>query len=242
MTGGPPLLELDGVDAAYGAVQVLFEVGLALGSGESLAVLGSNGAGKSTLLRVISGLRPCTAGRMRWRGSTVAGLTAERRCALGIAHVMGGSGTFPPLTVGENLRAGAYRYRGRDAHRRVQRSLEQFPMLASRLDTRAADLSGGQQHLLALAVALVHDPDLLLIDELSLGLAPVMVDQVLDVVRGLRSSGLALVVVEQSADLALGLADRAIFMEKGTIRFDGPSAVLAGRHDLLRVAFLGGGP
>jgi ABC-type branched-subunit amino acid transport system ATPase component len=155
-----------------------------------------------------------------------------------MVEVVGGSGTFPSLTVLDNLRAGAYRYRRHEARRRIETAFERFPVLVPLRHARAAVLSGGQQHLLALAIALLHDIDLLLVDELSLGLAPVVVQQVLDVVRELKASGLTMVLVEQSADLALDLADRALFLEKGSIRFDGEAAELAGRRDLLGAAFL----
>lgn len=234
------VLELHSVDAGYGQVQVLFGVDLEVCRGETVAVLGANGAGKSTLLNVVSGLRRCTAGSVVWKGRAITALAAERRSNLGIVQVIGGSGVFRPLSVADNLRAGAFRYHRREARRRIERSFELFPMLASRRGVRAGELSGGQQHLLALAIAMVHDPELLLIDELSLGLAPVVVQQVLDVVRALKADGLTMVLVEQSAELALELADRAVFMEKGSIKFDGPSGELSARTDLLRAVFFRG--
>jgi ABC-type branched-subunit amino acid transport system ATPase component len=232
------LLELRSVGACYGSVQVLFDVGLEVAQGETVAVLGANGAGKSTLLNVVSGLRKCSSGSVVWKGTAISALPAERRSGLGIVQVIGGSGIFPPLSVLDNLRAGAYRYGRREGRRRMDRSFDTFPVLAERRTARAGELSGGQQHLLALAIAMVHDPELLLIDELSLGLAPVMVQQVLDVVRALKAEGLTIVLVEQSADLALEIADRAVFLEKGSIRFVGPCRELAERGDLLRAAFL----
>lgn len=236
----PAVLELRSVSAGYGPVQVLFDVDLEVREGETVALLGANGAGKSTLLNVVSGLMPCTTGAVNFKGSAVTGQSPERRSTLGIVQVIGQSGIFPPLSVVDNLRAGAYRYPRHDARRRIERAFDRFPTLASKRRSRAGDLSGGQQHLLALAVALVHDPELLLIDELSLGLAPVMVDHVLDIVRELKDDGLTMVVVEQSAEQALRLADRAVFMEKGAVGFDGPSAELSGSN-LLRAVFLRGG-
>jgi ABC-type branched-subunit amino acid transport system ATPase component len=232
-------LELRGVDFSYGKVQVLFGVDLAVGRGETLALLGSNGAGKSTLLRVISGLNRPDRGTVMLNGVPITATIAEQRVRLGIVQLIGGEATFPSLTVVENLRAGAYRYPRREAKTRVERALEVFPMLADRRAAVAADLSGGQQHMLALAIALIHDPDVLLIDELSLGLAPVVVQQVLDVVRELKTRAMTMILVEQSVDVALGIADRAVVMEKGEIRFAGTAHELASRDDLVRTAFLG---
>jgi ABC-type branched-subunit amino acid transport system ATPase component len=235
-------LELRGIDFSYGKVQVLFGVDLAVGRGETLALLGSNGAGKSTLLRVISGLNRPDRGIVMLNGVPITATIAEQRVRLGIVQLIGGEATFPSLTVVENLRAGAYRYPRREAKARVERALEVFPMLADRRAAVAADLSGGQQHMLALAIALIHDPDVLLIDELSLGLAPVVVQQVLDVVRELKTRAMTMILVEQSVDVALGIADRAVVMEKGEIRFAGTAHELASRDDLVRTAFLGRGP
>jgi ABC-type branched-subunit amino acid transport system ATPase component len=242
---GPPqgelALELHGIDFSYGKVQVLFGVDLAVGRGETLALLGSNGAGKSTLLRIVSGLNRPDRGTVMLDGVPVTETIAEQRVRLGIVQLIGGEATFPPLTVVENLRAGAYRYPRREAKARVERALELFPRLADRRSAAAADLSGGQQHMLALAIALMHDPEVLLIDELSLGLAPVVVQQVLDVVRDLKTRAMTMILVEQSVDVALDIADRAIVMEKGEIRFAGSAHELASRDDLVRSAFLGRG-
>jgi ABC-type branched-subunit amino acid transport system ATPase component len=144
------------------------------------------------------------------------------------------------LTVFENLRAGAYMYGRTEATRRIERALELFPVLSERRAALAADLSGGQQHMLALALGLMHDPDVLVIDELTLGLAPVVVQQMIDVIRDLRERGLTMVIVEHTVDVALEIADRAVFMEKGRVQFAGSTTELADRPDLLRVAFLGG--
>jgi ABC-type branched-subunit amino acid transport system ATPase component len=232
-------LELRGIDFSYGKVQVLFGVDLTVARGETLALLGSNGAGKSTLLRVVSGLNRPGRGTVMLNGAPITATIAEQRVRLGIVQLIGGEATFPSLTVVENLRAGAYRYPRRESRARVERALEMFPMLAGRRAAMAADLSGGQQHMLALAIALMHDPEVLLIDELSLGLAPVVVQQVLDVVRDLKTRAMTMILVEQSVDVALGIADRAVVMEKGEIRFAGTAHELASRDDLVRSAFLG---
>lgn len=236
---GAAALELRAVDFSYGKVQVLFAVDLTVARGETLALLGSNGAGKSTLLRVVSGLNPPDRGVVSLHGTPITHTTAEERVKLGIVQLIGGLATFPPLTVAENLRAGAFRYSRQDAKERIDRAFDLFPMLGERRRAAAADLSGGQQHMLAIAIALLHDPEILLIDELSLGLAPVVVQQVLDVVRELKTHDMTMILVEQSIDIALGIADRAAVMEKGEIRFAGSSAELAARDDLVHAAFLG---
>jgi ABC-type branched-subunit amino acid transport system ATPase component len=233
-------LALRDVDFSYGRVQVLFGVGLTVFKGETVALLGANGAGKSTLLRIVSGLEAPQRGDV-WHGTDdVTRMPAEQRVRRGIVQVTGGAATFPPLTVLENLRAGAYMYGRAEAARRIDRALELFPVLAERRTARAADLSGGQQHMLALALGLMHDPDVLVIDELTLGLAPVVVQQMIEVIRGLREQGLTMVIVEHTVDVALEIADRAVFMEKGRVQFSGTTTELADRPDLLRVAFLGG--
>ena len=240
MTGADAALAVRDVDFSYGRVQVLFGVGLTVFKGETVALLGANGAGKSTLLRVVSGLASPQRGDVVHNGDEVTRLPAEQRVRRGIVQVTGGAATFPPLTVLENLRASAYTYGRTEAARRIDRALELFPVLAERRTARAADLSGGQQHMLALALGLMHDPDVLVIDELTLGLAPVIVQQMIEIIRDLRAQGLTMVIVEHTVDIALEIADRAVFMEKGQVRFSGSTEEFADRPDLLRVAFLGG--
>jgi ABC-type branched-subunit amino acid transport system ATPase component len=240
VTATDTALAVRDVDFSYGRVQVLFGVGLTVFKGETVALLGANGAGKSTLLRVVSGLAAPQSGDVVHNGDDVTRLPAEQRVRRGIVQVTGGAATFPPLTVLENLRAGAYMYGRAEGGRRIDRALELFPVLGERQGARAADLSGGQQHMLALALGLMHDPDVLVIDELTLGLAPVVVQQMIDVIRDLREQGLTMVIVEHTVDVALEIADRAVFMEKGQVRFAGTTTEFADRPDLLRVAFLGG--
>jgi ABC-type branched-subunit amino acid transport system ATPase component/predicted MFS family arabinose efflux permease len=236
-----PVLQVQGVDFAYGSVPVLFDVGFEVGRGEVLALLGTNGAGKSTILRLVEGLATPSRGVIRLHGRTVTYTAPEQRVRLGIVSLAGGEGVFPELSVDDNLAMGAFVYRHdrADVAARIERSLALFPQLASRRSTPAGALSGGQQQVLALAMALLHDPEILLLDELSLGLAPAVVADLIEVVEGLRDRGLAMIVVEQSLNLALALADRAVFLEKGRIRFDGPAADLAERDDLVRAVFLG---
>jgi len=238
-----PVLEATGVDFSYGHVQVLFGVDLQVHEGEVLALLGTNGAGKSTLLRVVSGLERPSAGTVRHRGEDITSSPAVDRVRRGIVQLSGGKATFGSLSVMENLLAGAWPHiwdRG-ELDDRIGRAIERFPILGSRLDQPARTLSGGEQQMLALAKALLLDPDVLCIDELSLGLAPVVVQQLLETVEELRADGLTMVIVEQSLNVALALAGRAVFMEKGEVRFEGPAQELAERDDLARAVFLGGG-
>jgi ABC-type branched-subunit amino acid transport system ATPase component/sugar phosphate permease len=236
-----PVLQVHNLDYSYGPVQVLFDVGLEVRRGEVVALLGTNGAGKSTLLRAVSGLGIPDRGVIRLNGRTTTYVDPELRFRQGIVQLRGGAGVFPDLTVGENLRASMLRARRSraDARARAERVLELFPALADRRAVAARDLSGGQQQMLALAMALVHEPELLLVDELSLGLAPVVVEELLGVVERLKAQGQTMVVVEQSLNIALAVADRAVFMEKGRVRFDGPARELAERDDLVRAVFLG---
>jgi ABC-type branched-subunit amino acid transport system ATPase component len=237
-----PLLEVRDVDFSYGPVQVLFGVDLEVARGEVLALLGTNGAGKSTLLRAISGLGRVDSGRIVFDGADITDSEPGERVRRGIVQMPGGKAIFPDLTVAENLQAASYTFiwdRPRVAAQ-VRRSLELFPVLGERMDQPAATLSGGEQQMLGLATALLLEPAILLIDELSLGLAPIVVEQLLQVVSELRETGLTIVIVEQSVNVALAVADRAVFMEKGAVRFEGPAADLLERDDLVRAVFLGG--
>jgi ABC-type branched-subunit amino acid transport system ATPase component/predicted MFS family arabinose efflux permease len=241
-TGSVPVLQVRDLDFSYGPVQILFGVDLEVRRGEVLALLGTNGAGKSTLLRVVAGLGTPARGVVRLNGRTVTFVSPERRAALGIRLLIGGRGVFPTMTVRENLEVGAFTYRRdpADVRQRIDRSLDLFPVLRDRLDTPAGALSGGQQQMLALARTLLHDPEVLIIDELSLGLAPAVVEHLLAVIGRLKADGMTIVLVEQSLNVALAIADRAVFLEKGRVRFEGPAAELAERDDLARAVFLGG--
>jgi len=240
--GTLPMLACRNIDFSYGHVQVLFGVDFTVEDGEMVALLGTNGAGKSTLLKVVSGIGLPTAGSVRFAGAEITYLDAERRLRLGITQIPGGRAVFGPLDVVENLRVFGYSMgrRRRDIEQAVERSFEAFPRLAERKDQKASTLSGGEQQMLGLAKALMLKPRLLLVDELSLGLAPVIVAQLFDMVREINSDGTAVVLVEQSVNIALNLVEHAYFMEKGQIRFDGRSRDLLRRDDLLRAVFLGG--
>jgi ABC-type branched-subunit amino acid transport system ATPase component/sugar phosphate permease len=243
MAGGHlPMLACRGIDFSYGQLQVLFDVNFTVDDGEMVALLGVNGAGKSTLLKVISGIGLPSAGSVRYRGQEITYLDAERRLRLGITQIPGGRAVFGPMTVIENLRSYGYTLAGdRGAiDRAIETTFDAFPRLYERRNSLAATLSGGEQQMLGLSKALMLRPRLLLIDELSLGLAPVIVGQLLEMVRRINADGTAVVLVEQSVNIALNLVEHAYFMEKGEMRFDGPADELLARDDLLRAVFLQG--
>jgi ABC-type branched-subunit amino acid transport system ATPase component/branched-subunit amino acid ABC-type transport system permease component len=240
--GNDALLAVRGLDVAYGPVQILFAVDLHVDPGEAVALLGTNGAGKSTLLRAVSGVVPATAGTVTFDGQDITGMPAHERAALGLAQVPGGAGVFPSLTVAENLRVAGWLHRRRPADLDEVRAEvhELFPVLGERGGQRAGSLSGGEQQMLAVAMALMTKPRLLLIDELSLGLAPEVVGRLLRTLEELRRDSMTVLLVEQSVEVALAATDRALFLERGQVRFSGPTAELAERPDLLRSVFLGG--
>jgi ABC-type branched-subunit amino acid transport system ATPase component/sugar phosphate permease len=240
--GEVPILQIRNLDFSYGQVQVLFDVTLDVKEGEVLALLGTNGAGKSTLLRAISGLGLADRGVVRFRGRTITLTEPGSRVRMGIVQMPGGKAVFPSLSVRENLLAGAHSFiwEPKKVEQRVDKVIDMFPILGERIDQPAGTLSGGEQQMLGLATSLLLDPAVLLIDELSLGLAPVVVQQLLEVVEQLKSQGITMVIVEQSVNVALSIADRAVFMEKGRVRFEGPARELLDRDDLVRAVFLGG--
>ncbi|HEV7723041.1 MAG TPA: MFS transporter [Iamia sp.] len=240
--GRQKLLLVRGLDVRYGDVRILFGVDMEVSEGEVVALLGTNGAGKSTLLNAISGVTQASRGAVIFDGRDITHAPPDEIAALGISLVPGGQGTFPGLTVAENLRVAGWMGRTDRAGLAERRARvdAMFPILVERRDDPAADLSGGQQQMLALSMAFLTKPQLLVIDELSLGLAPVVVDQLLDVVRALRDEGTTILLVEQSVNVALSVADRAYFLEKGEVRYDGPTAELLDRPDVLRSVFLEG--
>ena len=237
-----PLLACKHVDFSYGQVQVLFDVSFTVDDGEMVALLGTNGAGKTTLLRLISGLAIPSAGSVHFRGRDVTFIGPDQRVELGISQIPGGRAVFGALTVLDNLRAYGYTYgrRRSDLNRAIDEAFEALPRLYERRDQMASTLSGGEQQMLGVAKAFITRPRLLLIDELSLGLAPKVVSELLDMVRRINATGTAVVLVEQSVNIALGLVEHAYFMEKGEMRFDGPAQSILDRPDLLRSVFLEG--
>ncbi|HEX6570244.1 MAG TPA: MFS transporter [Acidimicrobiales bacterium] len=238
--GKVKLLLARDIDVHYDNVQVLFGVNVEVDEGEIVALMGTNGAGKSTLLRAISGLVQASGGAIVFDGRDMTHTPPDEIAGRGVSVVPGGQGVFTQLSVGDNLRLAAWQRRRRSAEARAdtERVLDMFPVLRERRDEPAGNLSGGQQQMLTLGMAFIGKPRLLMIDELSLGLAPSVVAQLLEMVRALRDGGTTVILVEQSVNVALTVADRAYFMEKGEVRFEGPTAELLERPDLLRSVFL----
>ncbi len=233
------MLDVSGVTAGYGAFTALWDVSVRVDSGEAVAVVGPNGAGKTTLLRVISGLIMPRAGRITFDRAEIGGHPAYDVVAHGIAHVPEGRRLFPQLTVAENLKMGAYLPSARS---RFSESLERvyalFPVLAERQAQRAGSLSGGEQQMLAVGRALMSRPKLILLDEPSMGLAPVMVLRLFDLIRRVREEGYTILVVEQNVRQVLKLVDRAYLLEVGRIKMEGRAADLA-EQDFVRKAYVG---
>lgn len=238
-----PLLEVRDLDVAYGPVQVLFGVDLVVDDGEVLALLGTNGAGKSTLLKAISGLVPVGRGSVTFAGRDLTRVPTHERVAAGIVQLSGGNAVFPTMSVRENLRVGAFSFLGDPARvaARLDAVLALFPELELRLDQPAGRLSGGEQQIVAMAKALLPEPRLLVIDELSLGLAPAVIQRLLGVIDALKAEGISMLVVEQSLNVAAAFADRAMFLERGEVRFTGDPNELLANGDLARAVFLGAG-
>ena len=237
------LLAVRGLEVAYpGNLQVLFGVDLDVRAGEIVALLGTNGAGKSTFLRAVAGLIDPIGGSVYFDGRDVSHADATNKALLGMALAPGDRGVFAGLTVEENLRIATWTFRADQAAviEATERVLNYFPVLRERRSVAAGNLSGGEQQMLVLAQALMGRPKVLMIDELTLGLAPTVVEQLLVVVRQLAEDGLTILLVEQSVNVALTLAKRAVFMEKGEIRFSGPTEELFSRPDVLRAVFLEG--
>ena len=237
-------LKISDLDFAYGQLQVLFGISLDVYEGEALALLGTNGAGKSTLLRVISGLEKPTAGTVSYFGEDITGMPAERLPAKGLLLVVGGHAVFTDMSVQENLHMQALTARMDKSRLNERRDIvyETFPALAARHRQKAGSLSGGEQQQLAVAKALLLDPKVLCIDEMSLGLAPIVVGELLEVVRRIHATGVTMVVVEQSLNIAAEICERAVFLEKGEVRFEGLTRDLISRDDIARAVFLGSKP
>src|SRR4249920_199578 len=234
-----PLLALTDVEARYGPVKALHGISLTVGEGEIVAVLGANGAGKTTTLRAISGMVR-RSGEITFAGKRISKSSPEVVARLGVAHVPEGRGTLSELSVRENLRLGAYVRRDRAGVREDERRvLSYFPWLETRSGQRAGTLSGGEQQMLALARALMLRPRLVLLDEPSLGLAPIVVDEIFRIVRDLNErEGLTVLVVEQNANIALAASSRAYVLEVGKVALEGASADLR-QHESVRRSYLG---
>jgi len=231
------LLEIRSLNAGYGRVQILWDVSLAVEAEQVVALVGANGAGKTTLLRAISGMIPSRSGSITFRGREIAGAPIENIVDLGIAHVPEGRRLFSGLTVRENLLLGGWRSKNGD----ISRVVELFPILGSRLNQIASTLSGGEQQMCAIARGLMSRPDLLLIDELSLGLAPKTVDEIVARLPDISRSGTAVLLVEQDIDTALTVSTQAFVLETGRITRSGPSAQLLA-DPTIQQAYLGLAP
>jgi len=234
-----PLLAVEGIDVFYGDVQVLYGLGFEVREGEIMTLLGSNGAGKTTTLRAISGLRPPRAGDIRFRGRSLAGTPASARAELGMSLVPEGRELWQQLTVRENLELGAYHPRARaGAARNLERVFSLFPRLRERSSQVAGSLSGGEQQMCAIGRSLMSEPTLLMLDEPSLGLSPLLVDQVMQTVAELHAAGMTILLVEQNLRKALELAQRGTVIETGRVRLEGSSAELAANPEI-RAVYLG---
>ena len=238
--GRLPLLAVRELNVAYDGVVVLADVAIEIGEGEIVALVGTNGAGKSTLLRAIGGVVEADHGAIVFDGRDITHLPPDEIARLGIAQVPGGEGIFPNLRVEDNLRVAAWQGRRRGEHDAdmIDEAIAAFPTLASRRDERAANLSGGQQQMLALAMATITRPKLFLIDELSLGLSPLVVEQLLGAIESMRRAGTAILLVEQSMNVAVAVADRVYVMETGVVRFSGTAEELAAHPELLWSIYL----
>jgi len=238
-SSGPPLLTVDGIETFYGAIQALKGVSLEVPEGSIVTLLGANGAGKSTTLKSISGLVPPVRGTVAFSGRRIDGLPSEKIVRLGISHVPEGRELFPELTVLENLKMGAYT---RTDRRAIGRSLERvqahFPILAERRLQLAGTLSGGEQQMLAIGRALMAEPRLMLLDEPSLGLAPMLVEEIFRIIREIHDHGTTVLLVEQNANKALSIADYGYVLETGTVSLAGDSRQLL-RDDHVRRSYLG---
>ena len=232
------MLSVENLRSGYGRIEALHGVSLNVNEGEIVTLVGANGAGKTTLLRAISGVQPISAGAIRFCGKAIDRMPAHARVALGVAQVPEGRQLFAPLSVEDNLRLGTWTRRDADVSADIQRVYELFPMLAEMRRGAAGSLSGGQQQMLAIGRALMSKPRLLLLDEPSMGLAPILVDQVLEAVSGLKRDGLTVLLVEQNARAALAIADRGYVIETGEITGAGTGDALLA-DDRVRAAYLG---
>ncbi|MDX6228736.1 MAG: branched-chain amino acid transport system ATP-binding protein [Frankiales bacterium] len=232
-----PLLEVDDIEVRYGAIRALKGVTFHADVGEIVALLGSNGAGKTTTQKTVSGMLRPARGEIRFEGKRIDGIPAHELVSLGICHVPEGRHVFPRMTVEENLEIGAFRFRTID-RADVERVLELFPRLRERFSQQAGTLSGGEQQMLAIGRALMGKPRLLLLDEPSMGLAPIVVQQIVEIIREINASGVTVLLVEQNAAQALSLADRGYVLQTGELVLEGTGSELLA-DPRIRAAYLG---
>ncbi len=232
------MLSVENLASAYGRIEVLHGVSMEVRSGEIVALVGANGAGKTTLLRAISGVQAITAGRIFFCGNPIETLPAHVRVALGIVQVPEGRQLFAPLSVEDNLKLGTWSRRAVDLGSELARVYELFPVLGSLRLATAGTLSGGQQQMLAIGRALMAKPRFLLLDEPSLGLAPILVDQILEIIRGFKRVGVTVLLIEQNARAALAIADRGYVLETGRVTATGTATDIQA-DERVRAAYLG---
>ncbi|CUX49946.1 ABC transporter ATP-binding protein [Agrobacterium deltaense] len=232
------MLTVEGLRSRYGRIEVLHGIDLDVASGEIVTVVGANGAGKTTLLKCLSGIQPVSAGSILFRGEALTTVPAHTRVKRGLAQSPEGRQIFTNLTVEENLRLGAYLFADDKVERDMQDAFAMFPILKEKRNLAAGGLSGGQQQMLAIARALMARPSCLLLDEPSMGLAPILVAQIFDVVKSMKALGVTVLLVEQNAFGALSVADRGYVMETGRITMSGPAADLIA-DERIRAAYLG---
>ncbi|NYT75748.1 ATP-binding cassette domain-containing protein [Alcaligenaceae bacterium] len=238
-SGAPqPLLKVDGLESCYGRIKALKGVSMEIFKGELVALVGANGAGKTTFLRTLSGIQPMSAGKIRFGGRDLSRVRSDRRVKAGICHSPEGRQVFGPLSIEDNLKLGAYLRPPEQLDEDLERVYAMFPVLHEKRQLPAGTLSGGQQQMLAISRALMGRPRLLLLDEPSMGLAPLLVEEVFNVIRTLKNQGMTILLVEQNAFAALGIADRAYVLETGNIVLTGTGQEMA-NNEQVRAAYLG---
>lgn len=234
-----PILSVDGLSVDYGRVRAVTDVTLSVGRGSIATMIGSNGAGKTTVLKAVVGLVKSQARSIRFDGQDIHGRETDRIVAAGIAVVPEGRRLFSHMTIRENLVLGAYlNADAHQIHRKMEEVIAHFPVLGERMAMRASSLSGGQQQMLAVARALMSHPKLLILDEPSIGLAPVVVDKIMEIINVVNGKGVSILLVEQNANMALQVAQKAYVLQEGTVVLEGPAAELA-KNDFVRSAYLG---
>ena len=234
----PPILQVSGLDSYYGPIKALHGIDIRIGEGQLVALVGANGAGKTTLLRAISGVQPASAGSIEFDGQDISRMSADKRVRAGICQVPEGRQVFGPMSVEDNLRLGAYTRPKQDFAGDLERMYALFPVLKEKRHLLAGMLSGGQQQMLAMARALMGRPKLLLLDEPSMGLAPLLIREIFRIVEELRSQGITIFLVEQNAHAALAIADVGYVIETGSITLTGPGPELLA-NEQVQSAYLG---
>lgn len=233
------MLKVNNINVYYGSIHAIKDVSFEVHKGEVVTLIGANGAGKSTILQTVSGLLHSKTGSVEFLGQNISAVRPDKIVSMGLAHVPEGRRIFLQLTVEENLEMGAYTRPGSELDASIKDVYERFPRLLERRKQVAGTLSGGEQQMLAMGRALMSHPELLMLDEPSMGLAPILVDQIFDIIKELHAAGTTILLVEQNANKALGVADRAYVLESGRVKLSGTGKELA-ESDEIRKAYLGG--